>query len=387
LQRVSNRTRVVIVQHPRETFHPLNTVRIAEGCLRRVDVVRGAVHELDERLRRLSLPPDTALLFPSRDAEDLESLAPDERPSTVVVLDGTWAHARALQRDCPSLAHLRKVRFTPPAPSEYRIRREPRSEYLSTVESVAHVLERLEPETPGVGSLRHGFRSMIDRAVHARSMASDVGRSKRPRHREPRLLPPALSKPPADIVVVYAEWSASAAGSGRFPLLCVARRLGETAAQRLLLQTPTAPHPRLLEHLAVDPAELEAALEADAARSRWQTLVRPGDTIAVWHRSTLKILDAAGFAYPDAAALKELYCNHPARRGVPHGGGLEDVLVREGALWPPAPLAGRAGERLTQTETALQFLRDEARRDEAPQHETPRDPTPRDEAECERPDP
>lgn len=360
LQRVSNRTRVVIVQHPRETFHPLNTVRIAEGCLGWVDVVRGAVQELDDSIRQLRLPSDAALLFPSRDAVDLDSLAPEERPSTVVVLDGTWSHARALQRDCPSLSGLRKVRFTPPAPSEYRIRREPRTEYLSTVESVAHVLERLEPETPGVSTLRSSFRSMIDRAVHARELASDVGRSKRPRLREPRALPRVLTGPPEDLVTVYAEWSASDAGAGRFPLLVVARRFGQRDVHRLLLRTPTAPHPRLLEHLAVDATELVHALDGNAARTSWAALIRPTDTLSVWHRSTLKILADAGLFCPDSAALKELYCNHPARRGVSHHGGLEDVLAREGAAWPSAPLAGRAGERLVQTETALQFLRHEA---------------------------
>lgn len=373
LQPVNNRTHVVIVQHPRETFHPLNTVRIAEGSLRRVEVLRGPLPDLADQLERLALPPDAALLFPSPDAEDLEALPPDRRPSCVVVLDGTWHHARTLLRDLPPLAPLRRVRFTPPAPSEYRIRREPRAEYLSTIESIAHVLERLEPETPGVRTLRQSFRSLIDRALAARQSAPESGRAKRPRQREPRPPPPVLIAPPQHLLLVYAEGSADSASSGRHPLLVRTRRFGTGGAsdQTLLLKTPTPPHPRLLEHLALThlaqaDGSLQGALDLSEARQRWATLVRPEDHIVAWHRSVLRVLSDAGLDAPRAVALKELYCNRPARRGVSISGGVDDLIRLEGLPLPRPTAPGRAVERLAQTEVMLQFLREEAARELSP---------------------
>src|SRR5690606_21602188 len=141
-------------------------------------------------------------------------------------------------------------RFTPEAPSEYRIRKEPQVDYLSTVESVAHVLEQLEPNTPGVGTLRESFRAMIDRAVEARRCAPDAGRGKRPRAPLPRPDAPVLVHPEKRLVVVYAEAAAAGLGRGHDPLIVTARRQGQPPgdALRLLLRTPTPPHPRLLGH-------------------------------------------------------------------------------------------------------------------------------------------
>lgn len=368
LRPVDNRTRVVVVQHPRESFHPLNTARIAEGCLQRVQVVRARPSEVDAELSTLDLPPDAALLFPAADAQDIDELTADQRPSCVVVLDGTWHHARTLKRDCPRLAALPRIRFTPPAPSEYRIRREPQSDYLSTIESIAHVLERLEPETSGIERLRESFRTLVDRAIAARVRAPSAGRSKRPRPRGERTPPLALGTPIERVVVVYAEAAADLEGKGNYPLLVVARRQGaplgapRASVQRLLLRTPAPPHPRLLEHLAIDPDELPAAAPLDAARDSWRSLVGPEDLVVSWSLGSLTVLRAAGFAVPQSSYLKEVYCNGQARRGVTVRGGLDELVRLHGASTPYADLShprGRAIERLRQTEAMLHWMRSE----------------------------
>src|SRR5690606_5405918 len=80
LPRIANKTNVIIVQHPREEFHPLNTARLVEQSLHKVVVVRASVQRLDDEIGRLTIPEDAALLFPSDDAEDLENLTEQERP-------------------------------------------------------------------------------------------------------------------------------------------------------------------------------------------------------------------------------------------------------------------------------------------------------------------
>jgi DTW domain-containing protein len=366
LRTIQNRTRIVIVQHPRETFHPLNTVRIAEGCLQNVQVLRRSVEELDSALARIQLPPRSALLFPSADAIDLEDLSPAERPDCLVVLDGTWHHARTLKRDSERLAALPKVRFTPPAPSEYRIRREPQADYLSTVESIAHALHCLEPETPGIDHLRHGFRTLIERAIDARGRAPSLGRSKRPRPRTRREPAPALTMTPSHLVTVYAEASAHEAGSSKAPLIITARRQHPSDAPplRWVLQTPSAPHPRLLEHLAIEAHELQQALSQEQMREQWNSTLQPGDLVVSWSHSTLALLAQAGLDAPSACYLKELYCNHQARRGVSVRGALLDHLQNAGIRMSlpdgQHPAGGRALQRLRETEAMLHWMREEA---------------------------
>ena len=168
LSPVANRTRVIVLQHPRERFHPLGTARIAELSLTRCDLICATPLQVSDALQKMQLSPDAALLFPAPDAVPLEDLAPGEYPSELIVLDGTWHHAKVFLRDVPDLLAFRKVRFSPPAPSAYRIRREPDRDYLSTVESIVHVLRHLEPETPRLDQMLRSFHFMIDRNIALR---------------------------------------------------------------------------------------------------------------------------------------------------------------------------------------------------------------------------
>jgi DTW domain-containing protein YfiP len=159
---VANRTRITIVQHPRERFHPIGTARIARlGLANASLLVPRAVAPRSLRLP-LDLAPGSALLFPGPGARDLAELGALERPSGLVVLDGTWSHARALLRENPALRSLPQVSLQPRAPSRYRIRKQPRSHFISTIEAIVEALRLLEPETQGLDGLLRAFDWMID---------------------------------------------------------------------------------------------------------------------------------------------------------------------------------------------------------------------------------
>jgi DTW domain-containing protein len=88
---IETQTRVVILQHPRESDVPINTARIAELALSNatlhvgLDFARDAA--LSDALGNPAAPP--VLLYPSDDAKDLAREAP-AGPVTLVVIDGTW---------------------------------------------------------------------------------------------------------------------------------------------------------------------------------------------------------------------------------------------------------------------------------------------------------
>src|SRR5688572_7841982 len=147
VQRASTRTRVVILQHPRERDVPINTARLAELQLDGAERFVGIRLAEQPTLRaRLSDPERPAiLLYPGEGARDL-AVEPPAGPVTLCVLDGTWWQAKKLFQLNPELAKLPRYGLSPQSPSRYRIRREPAQHCVSTIEAIAQALELLEPD-------------------------------------------------------------------------------------------------------------------------------------------------------------------------------------------------------------------------------------------------
>jgi len=160
---VDNRTGVTVLQHPRERFHPLGTVRIARLGLRRVRIVSCPPWE-DCAAVGASLPAGSALLYPSATARDLAALPRGQHPRHLVAIDGTWFLARKVYAAHAWLHALPHVALAPVGQSRYgSLRREPRPNYLATLEALVDALRILEPDTLGFDGLLAAFDTMIDR--------------------------------------------------------------------------------------------------------------------------------------------------------------------------------------------------------------------------------
>ncbi len=169
---VPNRTRVLIVQHPRERRHPFGTARIARLGLSNVEVAVASALDGEIRAAPRALER-AALLYPGPDAA-LLGQGPPVTLDTLVVVDGTWPQSRKLLRVSPWLTSLPRVAFEPPRPANYRIRRAKRPEFeVSTIEAIAYALQHLEPDTPGIGGLVDDFDRVID---HQLSLRGNVPR-------------------------------------------------------------------------------------------------------------------------------------------------------------------------------------------------------------------
>lgn len=142
---LASRTRVVLLQHPSEVGHALNTARLAALGLRNAEL---RVGEVFEDLPALLATPGyrVGLLFPGDGAQVLAGYAdtPDQRPWLLVVPDGTWRKARKLLHLNPLLAALPRVTLGALQPSRYRVRKAPEEGALSTVEAVVQALNVLE---------------------------------------------------------------------------------------------------------------------------------------------------------------------------------------------------------------------------------------------------
>jgi DTW domain-containing protein YfiP len=181
--RIETRSRVVLLQHPRERDMPLGTARMASLCLPNSELhVGNAWHRSPALLRALSDPErPPMLLFPSPDARDLDG-DPPVAPITLIVVDGTWSNSRKMVRRDPTLSALPKLGFRPARPSEYRIRREPRRDYVSTIEALVHVLGVLEADPgrfePMLAPFRYMVRLQVDHIETHRGSPSRYARGR-----------------------------------------------------------------------------------------------------------------------------------------------------------------------------------------------------------------
>lgn len=364
LPRVGTKTRIEILQHPRERTHPFNTARLAALSMpnSRLTVTFGDYH--GNLLTPIDVPADAAVLYPHKSAVDLAALPETDRPSTLIVLDGTWAQARQLYRLNPWLAGLRHVRLHPSEPSNYRIRKEPQDDYVSTVEAIVAALRLLEPETPDLDKLLMPFDRMVDRQIEFLDTAIRRGRARRERQRESRRISPVLSS--SNLLLVYAESAmpGGVAGRPRELVHWVAVRLDTCEVLDLVIR-PVADQPSddHLRHMRLSREDLAAGLSLAEARARFAEFAGGDAAVAAWTQTTLDwgrspegrgVLPAA----MPAMLLKTAYCNvrnHSA-------GLLEEVVQREGLTIAQIACRGRAASRLGNAIAVARLLRQEQAR-------------------------
>ncbi|WP_460042517.1 tRNA-uridine aminocarboxypropyltransferase [Pseudomonas sp. S2_H01] len=162
---LDSRTRVLILQHPSEVNHALNTARLAVLGLNNAELVVGEV--FDDLATLLDVPGYQArLLFPGEGAEALSAQAGEVKPLLLVIPDGTWRKARKLLHLNPRLAALPRVTLDNPPPSRYRLRKVPGAEALSTLEAITHALHTLEPDRSFEALLRP-FDALIEGQIAA----------------------------------------------------------------------------------------------------------------------------------------------------------------------------------------------------------------------------
>lgn len=144
IPRIENRTRVVVLQHPDEAKHPLNTARLAVLGLCRAELRVGTVFpDLADMIGAVDV---ARLLFPTRDGEPEAPLSPlpSDASALLIVPDGTWRKARQLVRLNPALQSLPRVSLPAGDASAYRVRKATEVAAVATIEAIERALSVLE---------------------------------------------------------------------------------------------------------------------------------------------------------------------------------------------------------------------------------------------------
>ncbi len=163
---VTHRTRVLVLQHPDESKHPMNTARLAVLGLEQAELWVG---EQFPKLSDAIAAVDTAcLLFPAQEHCVVQPLTalPVAQSALLIVPDGTWRHVRSLLHHNPILTTLPYLSLPAGEASQYRIRKARETAAVATIEAIVRALTVLEPDqnfTPVLAP----FKVLIEQQIQA----------------------------------------------------------------------------------------------------------------------------------------------------------------------------------------------------------------------------
>lgn len=182
----------VILIHPIEVKRRrITSGRMAHLSLRGSHLIMGQVYTHDVRVNSLLNDPSRhcVLLYPGRQSANLSNmpiearaeLRPPGKRLTVFVVDGTWSTAKKTVNQSLNLHSLPRICFTPPGPSAFRVRKQPRAECYSTIEAIHHTIELLVSTTGRPhDALLYTFGQMVERQIElARINQGSAGRHRR----------------------------------------------------------------------------------------------------------------------------------------------------------------------------------------------------------------
>ncbi|MGC0325589.1 DTW domain-containing protein YfiP [Bradyrhizobium sp. USDA 326] len=181
---IENRLSLLILQHPQEQDRALGTARLLARHFADATVRVGL--SWPSLSKALGRPVENAshwavLYLGSARAADLEAkgeivalnrkgeVAENQRAilgklEGVVLLDGTWSQAKALWWRNPWMLKCQRVILNPAHPSRYGpLRKEPRSDGLSTIEAAATILAGLERRPDIADTLHASFDRLLTR--------------------------------------------------------------------------------------------------------------------------------------------------------------------------------------------------------------------------------
>jgi DTW domain-containing protein YfiP len=352
---IDTKTRLVLLQHPREREVAIGTAHMASLCLRNSELHVGIDWSMSAPLAKAlsdrERPP--ILLYPGKNATDIGK-DPPKGPVTLVVVDGTWAQTKKVVRVNPVLRALPQYAFVPSMPSEYRIRKEPDLESVSTIEALMHTLAALEGGEHDFTALLKPFRAMIDHQIDCKDRLHGARvRHARHRARDRRMrVPRAFDSKAEDIVIIVGEANSwSYAARAKDPALVdelvhwAAHRpaTGETIS--FVVRPTRVLAPGTARHTGLDLDVLARGASLAELHARWASFIRPTDVVCSWGKWETTLFAKAG-GYLPASHIDLRAITREVTRGNVHSlrefpSGV-DGTVEVGGIAVP----GRGGRKL-----------------------------------------
>ncbi|USD41994.1 DTW domain-containing protein [Vibrio sp. SCSIO 43135] len=169
IQSLSSNVELIILQHPTEEHRPMGTARILSLSLPNSYLFVGEDFSTHDELNHLLAQSDVEhyILYPSdhsRSADELIAKANTDKVR-VILLDGTWKKAYKMWQVSTNLQSLPCLHLPKGLKGNYRIRKAPSENSLSTVEAGYHILSLLQHErdfSPLLAAFDHMIQFQID---------------------------------------------------------------------------------------------------------------------------------------------------------------------------------------------------------------------------------
>jgi DTW domain-containing protein YfiP len=198
---IANRIELLILQHPQEQDRALGTARLTALHFQNATHKIGlSWPSLSKALGRTVDPQDWAILYlGSVKLADLDTerdlvvvnrkgeLEDNQRAilkdiKGIVLLDGTWSQAKALWWRNAWMLKCHRIILGPKQPSLYgKLRKEPRSDGLSTIEAAGMVLGRLEGRGNIEATLNATFQRMLTQYRTVQTTMPELAPKPRPK--------------------------------------------------------------------------------------------------------------------------------------------------------------------------------------------------------------
>ena len=157
---INNRTELIILQHPSETKHALNTVRIMKASFSNIKIFVGENFDNHLEFQNILAQKKCGLIFPTEKKVILNNENSNQLEK-ILLIDGSWNKAKKIYLSTTTLHSIPTFELELTEKSQYRIRASSLETSLSTLEATTQVLKILEPSLD-TGSLELAFGQMID---------------------------------------------------------------------------------------------------------------------------------------------------------------------------------------------------------------------------------
>ena len=168
---ISTEVELIILQHPTEAKRPLGTAKILSLSLVNCRTFIGENFTDHTELNTLLADEQYQhqVLFLDGTSQAISSSSNQtKQKQRVILLDGTWKKAYKMWQLSTNLHSLPKVHLDTELSGNYRVRKAPKDNALSTAEAGYHVLSQLDGESGATkeldkfGSILTAFDNMIE---------------------------------------------------------------------------------------------------------------------------------------------------------------------------------------------------------------------------------
>nr|WP_281166938.1 tRNA-uridine aminocarboxypropyltransferase [Sulfurimonas hongkongensis] len=145
VHKIGTKTKFVILMHPKEFKKVKNgTGHLTHLSLENSELFVGVDFTKHKRVNEIIDLYDSYILYPSKDAINISKSIPEsQKKMAIFLIDSTWSCSLKMLRESKNLQTLKQMSFDAVKLSEFKIKRQPSEQCLSTIESVLSVLELL----------------------------------------------------------------------------------------------------------------------------------------------------------------------------------------------------------------------------------------------------